>query len=156
MSDDPFAMLADAIAARDAEWRQRAACRGLPTAWFYPEQGESYSNARQAKEVCRQCAVRDECWAAGRTEAFGIWAGVSIKNRRRPEPPTCTVAAPGTDAGYKHHIRRREPACDECKAAHREAVRDTRPQREDDPGVMNHPEMIGPARRWALANEGAA
>ena len=54
-------------------------CRPRP---FFPERGAS---TREAKEVCRGCVVRGECleYALANGEKFGIWGGLSERERRR-------------------------------------------------------------------------
>jgi WhiB family redox-sensing transcriptional regulator len=49
---------------------------------FYPERGESTSSA---KKVCRACFVRAQCleFALENGEKFGIWGGLSERERRR-------------------------------------------------------------------------
>lgn len=66
----------------DAEWRRDANCLGVDPELFYPERGAS---TREAKEVCRGCAVRAECldYAIAAGEKFGIWGGTSERERRR-------------------------------------------------------------------------
>lgn len=63
-------------------WQRKANCMGVDPDLFFPERGTS---TREAKEVCRGCVVRDECLdhaiAAG--EKFGIWGGMSERERRR-------------------------------------------------------------------------
>ena len=58
------------------------ACAGLPKAVFYPERGESPD---AALALCRRCGVRDEClaFALERNEQFGIWGGLTERERRR-------------------------------------------------------------------------
>jgi WhiB family redox-sensing transcriptional regulator len=40
---------------------------------------------REAKEVCRGCVVREDCleYALANGEKFGIWGGMSERERRR-------------------------------------------------------------------------
>ena len=49
---------------------------------FFPERGAS---TREAKAVCRGCEVRGECleYALAHGEKFGIWGGLSERERRR-------------------------------------------------------------------------
>ena len=49
---------------------------------FFPEKGGS---TREAKRVCRSCEVRAECleYALENDERFGIWGGMSERERRR-------------------------------------------------------------------------
>lgn len=63
-------------------WTEHAACRGLNPELFFPERGAS---TREAKEVCRGCVVREQCleFALQNGEKFGIWGGLSERERRR-------------------------------------------------------------------------
>ena len=49
---------------------------------FFPERGAS---TKEAKEVCRGCVVREDCleYALQNGEKFGIWGGMSERERRR-------------------------------------------------------------------------
>ena len=55
---------------------------GVDPDLFFPERGAS---TREAKEVCRGCVVREECleYALTNGEKFGIWGGMSERERRR-------------------------------------------------------------------------
>ncbi|MDE0118231.1 MAG: WhiB family transcriptional regulator [bacterium] len=63
-------------------WQALANCLGVDPDLFFPERGAS---TREAKEVCRACVVRDECleYAIVNGEKFGIWGGMSERERRR-------------------------------------------------------------------------
>jgi WhiB family redox-sensing transcriptional regulator len=58
------------------------ACKGTDPDLFFPERGAS---TREAKEVCRGCNVRLGCleFAIVNGEKFGIWGGLSERERRR-------------------------------------------------------------------------
>jgi hypothetical protein len=59
-----------------ADQLEAAACRGRPTAWWYPRQGDAFAG-RFAKAVCRGCPVRGECLAdAIAVEADGFVFGI--------------------------------------------------------------------------------
>jgi WhiB family transcriptional regulator, redox-sensing transcriptional regulator len=63
------------------EWHTRAACRGVGTDAFFPERGETTTEARA---YCARCEVRDECGAHALTyETHGVWAGQAEKARIR-------------------------------------------------------------------------
>jgi WhiB family redox-sensing transcriptional regulator len=64
------------------EWKRRANCLGVDPDLFFPERGAS---TREAKEVCRGCVVREDCleYALANGEKFGIWGGLSERERRR-------------------------------------------------------------------------
>jgi WhiB family redox-sensing transcriptional regulator len=63
-------------------WQARANCMGVDPELFFPERGAS---TREAKEVCRGCVVREDCleYAISNGEKFGIWGGMSERERRR-------------------------------------------------------------------------
>ncbi len=63
-------------------WKTMANCAGVDPDLFYPERGAS---TREAKEVCRGCVVREDCleFAIVNGEKFGIWGGMSERERRR-------------------------------------------------------------------------
>jgi WhiB family redox-sensing transcriptional regulator len=63
-------------------WQTRANCMGVDPDLFFPERG---SSTREAKEVCRGCVVQEDCleFAIANGEKFGIWGGMSERERRR-------------------------------------------------------------------------
>ncbi|MCB4207968.1 WhiB family transcriptional regulator [Arthrobacter sp. UM1] len=63
-------------------WQAEALCAQTDPEAFFPEKGGS---TRDAKRVCAACAVRDECleYALENDERFGIWGGLSERERRR-------------------------------------------------------------------------
>lgn len=70
-------------AAERPAWTARAACHGLRGAVnFYVERGE---DPRPARRICADCPVRSDCLdhAVTNAERFGIWGGLSPKERRR-------------------------------------------------------------------------
>jgi WhiB family redox-sensing transcriptional regulator len=68
--------------ADDLSWQERALCAQTDPESFFPEKGGS---TREAKRVCLSCEVRAECleYALGNDERFGIWGGLSERERRR-------------------------------------------------------------------------
>jgi WhiB family transcriptional regulator, redox-sensing transcriptional regulator len=74
--------VADSDDALDRSWQERANCLGVDPDLFFPERGAS---TREAKEVCRGCEVRVDCleYALANSEKFGIWGGMSERERRR-------------------------------------------------------------------------
>ncbi|WP_456851815.1 WhiB family transcriptional regulator [Geodermatophilus sp. SYSU D00742] len=71
-----------APSAGDEAWRLDALCAETDPEAFFPEKGGS---TREAKRVCTGCAVRAECleFALANDERFGIWGGLSERERRR-------------------------------------------------------------------------
>ena len=63
-------------------WQQHALCAQTDPEAFFPEKGGS---TREAKAVCQSCQVREECleYALANDERFGIWGGMSERERRR-------------------------------------------------------------------------
>ncbi|GMA36494.1 WhiB family transcriptional regulator [Demequina litorisediminis] len=63
-------------------WQERALCAQTDPEAFFPEKGGS---TREAKKVCASCDVRSECleYALAHDERFGIWGGLSERERRR-------------------------------------------------------------------------
>ena len=68
--------------AEELSWQHQANCMGVDPDLFFPERGAS---TREAKEVCRGCVVREDCleYALENSEKFGIWGGMSERERRR-------------------------------------------------------------------------
>lgn len=67
----------------DSSWRDRANCLGVDPDLFFPERGAS---TREAKAVCHGCTARDACLEYALTspvQKFGIWGGMSERERRR-------------------------------------------------------------------------
>jgi WhiB family redox-sensing transcriptional regulator len=66
----------------DEKWQDRALCAQTDPEAFFPEKGGS---TREAKKICQRCPVRSECleYALAHDERFGIWGGLSERERRR-------------------------------------------------------------------------
>jgi WhiB family transcriptional regulator, redox-sensing transcriptional regulator len=63
-------------------WRKQAVCAEADPEAFFPEKGGS---THAAKKICQRCDVRDACleFALKHDERFGIWGGLSERERRR-------------------------------------------------------------------------
>ncbi|MDQ4490306.1 WhiB family transcriptional regulator [Sinomonas sp. ASV486] len=63
-------------------WQAEALCAQTDPEAFFPEKGGS---TRDAKKVCGSCTVRAQCleYALANDERFGIWGGLSERERRR-------------------------------------------------------------------------
>jgi WhiB family transcriptional regulator, redox-sensing transcriptional regulator len=63
-------------------WQERSLCAQTDPEAFFPEKGGS---TREAKKVCVGCDVRSECleYALAKDERFGIWGGLSERERRK-------------------------------------------------------------------------
>ncbi len=66
----------------EIDWQAKALCSQTDPEAFFPEKGGS---TREAKRVCMGCEVRDDCldYALKHNERFGIWGGLSERERRQ-------------------------------------------------------------------------
>ena len=66
----------------EQSWQERSLCAQTDPEAFFPEKGGS---TREAKKICVGCEVRAECleYALANDERFGIWGGLSERERRR-------------------------------------------------------------------------
>ncbi|MGW0036541.1 WhiB family transcriptional regulator [Gordonia sp. NPDC003376] len=66
----------------EEQWQDRALCAQTDPEAFFPEKGGS---TREAKRICSGCEVKAECleYALANDERFGIWGGLSERERRR-------------------------------------------------------------------------
>lgn len=60
----------------------QALCSQVGSDVWFPEKGQS---TREAKEVCKQCPIRERCLtiALERDERYGVWGGLSERERRK-------------------------------------------------------------------------
>ncbi len=74
--------LIDVLAVGSLGWKDYANCLGANEDLFFPDRGAS---TRTAKQICSECQVRLECleYAVTRGEKFGIWGGLSERERRK-------------------------------------------------------------------------
>lgn len=74
--------LAPASFEDDDQWQERGLCAQTDPEAFFPEKGGS---TREAKRICQGCEVKDRCleYALANDERFGIWGGLSERERRR-------------------------------------------------------------------------
>ncbi|MEI7888247.1 MAG: WhiB family transcriptional regulator [Actinomycetes bacterium] len=66
----------------EKSWQVLSNCLGVDPDLFFPERGAS---TKDAKAVCQGCVVREDCleYALSNREKFGIWGGLSERERRR-------------------------------------------------------------------------
>lgn len=72
----------EVVESDEDQWQDRALCAQTDPEAFFPEKGGS---TREAKRICLGCEVRGECleYALAKDERFGIWGGLSERERRR-------------------------------------------------------------------------
>jgi WhiB family redox-sensing transcriptional regulator len=64
------------------DWQTRAACRGMGSDLFFPTGGNAIAHLTR---ICARCPVAEECrtTALDDPSLYGIWAGTSVRERRR-------------------------------------------------------------------------
>jgi WhiB family transcriptional regulator, redox-sensing transcriptional regulator len=79
---EPLILLDPDDESQTLPWQEEALCAQTDPEAFFPEKGGS---TREAKRVCGRCDVRGECltYALTHDERFGIWGGLSERERRR-------------------------------------------------------------------------
>jgi WhiB family redox-sensing transcriptional regulator len=94
---DALARLMSRPAEEPEPWQAQALCAQTDPEAFFPEKGGS---ARAAKAVCMQCPVRAEClaFALEHDERYGVWGGLSERERRRLRSEPAAAAADGAEA----------------------------------------------------------
>ena len=120
-----------------ADWKEHGACVGHPADLWFPGRGD---DCGPAKAICAQCPVRLECLehALIEGERFGVWGGLSERERRRIRVARRAkatgvrrnAAACGTESGAKAHKRRGETNCPACRAAVNKASKERKAKRQ--------------------------
>ena len=82
MSDPILLVTAGADDETLLSWQEQALCAQTDPEAFFPEKGGS---TREAKRICVGCEVKGDCleYALMKDERFGIWGGLSERERRR-------------------------------------------------------------------------
>ncbi|MDK0523377.1 WhiB family transcriptional regulator [Streptomyces sp. ML-6] len=75
-------MLINTAADTALAWQETALCAQAGPEFFFPAPG---SSTREAKQLCNACEGRRECleYALANDERFGVWGGLSEKERER-------------------------------------------------------------------------
>jgi WhiB family transcriptional regulator, redox-sensing transcriptional regulator len=73
-------------------WQDSAACAEVDPDLHFPEKG---GRTREAKKTCKSCFVKAECleYALDNDERFGIWGGLTERERRKLKRANAEVAA---------------------------------------------------------------
>lgn len=103
-----------ALFARPA-WMADAACKDHPQEWWFPRRGGGSRHVAKAKDICRRCLVRDECFALALAdpETKGVWGATLEQDRRAVRAGRLSIAdalAPPADVD-------RERSCEVCATA---------------------------------------
>jgi WhiB family redox-sensing transcriptional regulator len=77
----------------DADWQRQGLCAQVDPELWFPEKG---GTPEPAKRVCAVCPVLSECraYALANIELFGVWGGLSDKDRRRMRRMKTAVVVP--------------------------------------------------------------
>lgn len=117
------------IAEPTPEWFKQAACRGLDPNMFMPQRGEN-NKIKQAKKICDDCPVKDECRDYGLKlsqlfDTHGIFGGLTRQERkkelerrglnvRRWGASDMSAVNHGSNAAYQIHLAAGEKPCNQC------------------------------------------
>ena len=73
---------ADDVEDNPLAWQADSLCAQTDPEAFFPEKGGS---TRDAKRICTSCEVKAQCldYALQNDERFGIWGGLSERERRK-------------------------------------------------------------------------
>jgi WhiB family transcriptional regulator, redox-sensing transcriptional regulator len=106
-------------------WRAAARCRTSDAEGLFV----AGARQRQARQLCRSCAVRTECLAHAldhRVE-FGVWGGMTERERRallRSRPEVRSWAELLAEARHAHEASAAERTAEELVRASEEATPD--------------------------------
>lgn len=80
--DSTIASTLPRIPFNNQPWAEDALCVQTDPEAFFPDKG---GTTREAKRVCLSCEVRTECldYALDNDERYGVWGGMSERERRR-------------------------------------------------------------------------
>ena len=64
-------------------WMDDAACKGLPSEWFFPPPGRP-TGPPEGLRMCGHCPVRAACLDYAQTHLLeGVWGGTTTHTRKR-------------------------------------------------------------------------
>lgn len=69
----------------EKNWREYAACRGMPVDEFFAERGDSAGRIKKAKAICKNCPVKRACLVVALQQdpdSWGVFGGTTAKTRR--------------------------------------------------------------------------
>lgn len=97
-------LLRSLLAGTMPDWYDDALCAQTDPELFYPEKGGS---VREAKSICASCDVREQCLeeALDHDERFGIWGGLSERERRKLKRERRTPAEIEQARAIRHRLR---------------------------------------------------
>jgi WhiB family redox-sensing transcriptional regulator len=112
------------LLAQDDRWEDRAACRNVDPAVFFPPAGGVPAKARR---ICAACPVRAVClgYALEHRLMDGVWGGTSERQRRdilgaRKREPRASLCVSG------RHPKNGPGRCAECRSEYEQSRNGTR------------------------------
>lgn len=86
------------------KWMDEGICAQTDPDAFYPEKGGSTA---PAKLICMRCPVAGACleYAQENHEYYGIWGGLSARERRRLREPVRQFGPPNDDPDLIRRVR---------------------------------------------------
>lgn len=116
---DVIAQLAIATVSQ-GDWALEALCAQTDPEIFFPEKGGSN---KATKRICQRCPVAAECldYALENNEMFGVWGGLSERERRALKAADTSLAVPCPEA-CGAMFRNDTNASRHAKAAHADIV----------------------------------
>jgi len=68
------------ISNADLDWRDQSSCKGKQEFFFSDNKA---SLVREAKKICAECPVLQQCLAHGmKHDEYGVWGGLTANERR--------------------------------------------------------------------------
>lgn len=86
LGEDIFELIADIVIAKQAKWREKAACKEESKTHFFGHNGIAPDGAI-AKQICSTCTVTQECRddfkeMTSAMQGHGVWFGTTPRDRR--------------------------------------------------------------------------
>jgi WhiB family redox-sensing transcriptional regulator len=84
LKSQPRPRLVERQPQREDDWRVQGACWDTADPVFFPDVGGGKTNAAQAKSICQDCAVTQQCldYSLATKPRWGVWGGTVERERR--------------------------------------------------------------------------
>ena len=108
-------------------WYEDAACVGVNSNYWFPEDFPGNARVRrslevEAKRICKGCSVQAQCleFALETSQRWGIWGGKRTDQRRALGRVSSPVGADhvSSESAYLRHLSAGEVPCPGCRRAH--------------------------------------
>lgn len=101
----------------DEAWKSKGACRGRISETYDPwsPPDTAFIPPRVATEVCDRCPVKRQCLIAGlRGKEWGVWGGLTRRQRMALQRPRNRVTCPICDNPLVNGVNNRYGICMAC------------------------------------------